>query len=249
MKKLGVVTGLVFEAQVVLAAARAAGCADEVMVLCLGPGRARAAMAAQKLVDDGAEILLSMGLAGGIDPALRSGDVILARSVRSADHKKLLAADSLFCALSRALESAPGGTEQVLDQNQAGDLSGFYTGSIIEAVVPAASHGAKRALFRESGAMAVDMESYGVAKIAARAGLPFLALRVIADPADQEIPQSALLGMRPDGTLTIWPVIRALASHPGMLPELLRLGRQSKTAQGVLGRFGERVFGFARSGF
>lgn len=234
MTRLGIVTGLVFEAQVLTGMARAAGCLDRVRIKASGPGRSRARDAANALLDEGVDMVLSMGLAGGLDPALRSGQVIVATAVRSAENRILPVSLDHHRQIMATLEQE--GLNPV-----AGDL--------VEAVVPAASQGAKRALFRESRAVGVDMESFGVAKAANAAGVPFLALRVIADPADQEIPQAALLGMRPDGSVRVWPVLRGLMASPGMIPELLRLGRQSSAAQKVLGRLGQSVFtGFGLRG-
>jgi len=68
--RLGVVTGLQLEAEI----ARAIPDAD---VLCLGPGPLKAIQAAEMLVERGAEQLMSFGIAGGLDPTLRAGDLIV----------------------------------------------------------------------------------------------------------------------------------------------------------------------------
>ncbi len=49
---------------------------------------------------------------------------------------------------------------------------------------------AKAAAFRETGAVAVDMESLGVARIAAAHSLPFIAVRVIVDTAGDMLPDA-----------------------------------------------------------
>ncbi len=46
----------------------------------------------------------------------------------------------------------------------------------------------KSALFRETGALAVDMETAAIAAACARAGVPLLSLRAISDRADQALP-------------------------------------------------------------
>ena len=58
----------------------------------------------------------------------------------------------------------------------------------------------KRALYLETGALAVDMESHIVARIGAARGLPVAAIRVITDPARRALPQAALAAVRPNGT-------------------------------------------------
>ncbi len=73
---------------------------------------------------------------------------------------------------------------------------------------PACSVAAKATLRAASGALAIDMESAAVAEAAAEAGVPFLVLRVIADPADRAIPPVALHGVAPDGSRRPWAVLR-----------------------------------------
>ena len=93
----------------------------------------------------------------------------------------------------------------------------------------------KARLYRETGALAVDMESHVASRIAARRGLPFAALRIISDAADMTLPPAALVGMRPDGGVASGAILRSLARHPGQLPALIRLGRDAGTAFRVLG--------------
>jgi adenosylhomocysteine nucleosidase len=46
----------------------------------------------------------------------------------------------------------------------------------------------KAALFRETGALAVDMETAAIAAACQRAGVPLLAMRAISDTADTPLP-------------------------------------------------------------
>ena len=79
--RFGIVTGLRFEADIVRRRPSRAG-SDSWAVTCLGPGPNRAARAAQSLIDDGAKGWLSLGAAGGCDPALPPGTVIVATGIR-----------------------------------------------------------------------------------------------------------------------------------------------------------------------
>ncbi|MEX2453099.1 MAG: hypothetical protein WD470_00255, partial [Rhodospirillaceae bacterium] len=89
--RLGIVTGLQEEADIVRDALEAAPFAiagnpalalDSTAVSCHGPGAARAAAAAAELIAGGARALLSFGVAGGCDPALPAGTVVLATGIR-----------------------------------------------------------------------------------------------------------------------------------------------------------------------
>ena len=93
---------------------------------------------------------------------------------------------------------------------------------------PLASVAAKAALYAATGAAAVDMESAAVARAAARHGLPFAILRAIADPAQRPLPLAALVAMRADGGVALGAVLGALAQNPGQLPDLVRLGLDSR---------------------
>ena len=56
-------------------------------------------------------------------------------------------------------------------------------GGLLDSAQAVTSIADKRILYEASSAVAVDMESYAVAGVAAGAGVPFVAARAIADPA------------------------------------------------------------------
>ena len=71
----GIVTGLEAEAAVLRGAANVSHPDRLPFIACAGAERARAA--AQRLLTKGAEALISFGIAGGLDPALRPGRLIV----------------------------------------------------------------------------------------------------------------------------------------------------------------------------
>jgi adenosylhomocysteine nucleosidase len=92
----------------------------------------------------------------------------------------------------------------------------------------------KRRLGEQHQALAVEMESAVFAERCARAGLPFACVRAISDEVDTPL-SPALTTLLSGGSASPWRLLRALARHPGMLPELLRLGRDTKRASRQLG--------------
>lgn len=99
-----------------------------------------------------------------------------------------------------------------------------------------ASAAEKAALYAQTGAIAVDMESHIAARVAARHNLPFAILRTISDSADQALPPAALVGMRPDGGVALGAILASLARNPAQLPALIRTGRDASAAFGSLAR-------------
>lgn len=106
-----------------------------------------------------------------------------------------------------------------------------------------ASPAEKAALCAETGALAVDMESHVAARVAARHGLPFAAIRVISDTAHDALPPAALVGMNPDGSMALGRVLLSLARNPAQLPALIRTGRHAEVAFRTLGKIGEALRG------
>lgn len=115
-------------------------------------------------------IAISCGLAGALSGTLRTGDLVLATAVRD-DTGDVIAADPGLVAA--ALARLAG--------------TGAVTGELVSTSAVATTCADKRALAR-TGAIAVDLETWTVARAAARAGIPWLALRVVLDPLDLDLP-------------------------------------------------------------
>jgi adenosylhomocysteine nucleosidase len=203
-----------------------------VAIACSGGSAERARSEAERLVAEGTAGLVSFGLAGGLAPELRAGDLLLPRLVRSPGPASW-SVDPVWREWVQA-RLAAGGV-----QPQAGAVAG--SDRIL------ATAGDKRALLEASGAAAVDMESPAVAAVATAAGISFLVLRAIADPFDQTVPQVAREALRPDGAIRIRATFGGLLRQPGQLIELARLARQSALALAALRR-GARFAG-PRLGF
>lgn len=224
---LGIVTGLKHEAAIAEDAIHAGAAppgGDRVTVTCHGPGQACAATAAEALVSIGAGALLSFGVAGGCNPDLPAGTAVLATGIRD------LSAD---------------GTGDILYTNRGWQrrLKSLLLGSVLleESIIasvaaPVTAGDVKRGLYENGAAAAVDMESAAAARVAIGAGIPFMALRVIADTADTALPAAAMAGMAPDGETRTGPVLRALLRRPQDIPGLVGLGIADAKARKSLRR-------------
>jgi hypothetical protein len=103
--------------------------------------------------------------------------------------------------------------------------------------VPAAleSPAEKRAAAAATGAVAVDMESAAIAAVAERARVPFLALRVVVDGADDALPRGAEQWIDEQGRTRTTAALRAVVSWRQWRP-LLTLANRYRVANGVLDR-------------
>ena len=86
----------------------------------------------------------------------------------------------------------------------------------------------KASLHSTTGAVAVDMESHIVARVARRHRLSFAAARVISDAAHHDLPPAVLVGMKSDGGMDLPAVLRSLLAKPGQLPALIRTGLEAE---------------------
>jgi adenosylhomocysteine nucleosidase len=85
---------------------------------------------------------------------------------------------------------------------------------------------------------AVDMESFGVLSAAQARNRPAVAIRVISDRFDHDIPVDIEMTVdEKRGTIRIGGVLHYLGKHPLNVPALIRLGRDSKTAAEALANF------------
>jgi adenosylhomocysteine nucleosidase len=81
----------------------------------------------------------------------------------------------------------------------------------------------KRHLQAATGACGVDMESYQAAALALELGVPFAAVRVVADPLERELPPAVHSGLQTDGSVAMGAVIDSLVREPGQILSLARV--------------------------
>jgi len=209
--RLGIVTGLRFEARIVRTAATALHRAPPLLA-CAGPGFDRARTAALDLIGQGATHLLSFGVAGGLDPALGAGSTIVATRFVRADGSSL------------AGDAAWG-------QQLAHGLAGTRLGDVADSFSVLVDAASKSALFAATKASIADMESYGIATAAVEKGVSCAAIRVVSDRAQHGMPSSALKGMNPDGSVNGFGSLLEILLKPWQLPALIRMAEGTRIAQ------------------
>ncbi|MEN8206509.1 MAG: hypothetical protein ABFS24_10915, partial [Pseudomonadota bacterium] len=92
----------------------------------------------------------------------------------------------------------------------------------------------RRRLHAQSGAAAVDLESSAIAASARSAGVPFLALRAVADRAGATLPRHVLEQIDPYGRPHVRALLTSLARHPEELVGMVQLFIDFRTAQATL---------------
>ncbi len=140
-----------------------------VVVVHSGVGRVNAEKASEALIlGHRPTWVISAGLAGGLHVDVKRGDIVMPDTVLGEDGRQL----------SIDFQISP-------EQNAARDL---HVGPLvtIDRIAARAAH--KRELGTLHAAIAVDMETIGVAEACRRERQKFLAVRVISDTVDEELP-------------------------------------------------------------
>ena len=190
-----------------------------------GIGARRARDASRLLVDRGASALVSWGVAGGLDPELSAGTVVLPDAVIRGDGQRV----------EVDLEWRDRLVDRILGQIN------LSTAPVLTVDRPLASPGEKSEAHQRTGAGAVDMESAAVASVAAGAGVPFITVRVVVDTADMGLPASATSLCDESGWLNLGSALR-LVFRPGDWAGLAALARANAAA----GRAMRTVWAMAR---
>lgn len=198
--------------QKILAADQSRGAS--VSILITGIGRARAGIAVREFLSAHLpQQVFTCGFAGGLNPALKTGEVLFELPhPTSALHGMLLAAGArpakFFCADRIATTAAE-----------------------------------KQALRAQTGADAVEMESAAIHAMCAARGLACATLRVISDAAEEDLPLDFNALMRPNGNLDFGKLFLTAAASPRKVGALLTLRKKSKFAAEQLAKVLQQVTG------
>lgn len=220
MKAIGIVAALPEEAHILT---RQKGSlirlSDQAwLALADGMGAKAAVAAGERLLDAGACALLSWGTAGGLDPALGSGTLLLPDRVLDCQGESYRVdldwRQRLICNLPQGLP--------------------VHRGLLQEAPGPVATVEAKRQLYEQSHALAVDMESAALARLARQANVPFLVARAVTDTAASIVPRTVTRSIDGEGRLDLRRLMFNVCRHPGDWPALLGLARDFRAARATL---------------
>ncbi len=216
--KLGIVCGLKSEAAVLESL-------PNMLVGVSGARPDKAEAEALRLASGGADVLVSFGLAGGLDPARTPGDLLIPSEI--VDETGARHAVDAALAAKLGLDCEAGGAP--------------ILGS--ETIVDSAAR--KAELFSAFAAAAVDMESHRVARAAAAAGRPVVVVRAVADPADRALPPSAMNAVDESGGVRTLATIAGLIRRPMDLPALLSLKGDSDAGLATLKRAAAALTAYA----
>jgi hopanoid-associated phosphorylase len=184
-----------------------------VLVVCRG---CETADLLRLAIGAGCRSIISFGVAGGLAPDLFPGDCVVASAI--VDYPAVRPTDPLW---SRKL------AEMIPDARH-GPIVG------VNAVVSDPAD--KRKLHVFTRAVAVDMESHLVARLADAHGLAFAAVRVIIDLAHRTVPPAALLAMAPGGSTDVSAMLREILARPAQVSPLMRLAADALAARAALVR-------------
>jgi adenosylhomocysteine nucleosidase len=217
--RLGIVTALKEE----LAAIRRAlpdVSGEQLRLLRGGVGPISAARAAEQLLKatPPPTVLCSSGFCGGLCDGVDVGDVIVADCIIAPDASvaRTIVDAQLVAAMRAALSEAK---------------IRFHVGGIAGSASAVTGCDAKRALGQSCKAVAVDMETAAVARVASAAGVPVIALRVISDSVLDELPAEVGGFLNEEGNVRVGNVARFALRSPRNMKTLWQL--KSRTDKAV----------------
>lgn len=194
------------------------------MLIQSGPGAASAARAARRAVEAGAAALVSWGIAGGLEPEIAPGTVVVPKRIAAGDGRHV-AMDAAWSA--RLAERLQGEFD-------------VHRGDLLAAERVLDTPRAKARAALESGCVAVDMESGAIATVAADAGLPIVVLRVVADSVTDTLPPNIADWVTSDGHRRVGPVLNAIFA-PSQWRDVARLARRHRVADRTLVKLAQRL--------
>lgn len=197
---------------------------ETILLSFAGAGPINADHAARRLIDQGANCLISWGCAAALAPQLKPGDLVVPERVLS--EQQAFGTDSQW--------------SQHLQKTMGNQLN-FFTGALAGSGSIIAESTDKQRIHQDTGAVALDMESAAVVKAAHQANLPCLVIRAIADPASMDLPQSVVQALNSQGRVELGKLLRFLLTHPWEIPALIELGLHFNAARKTLKKVAKQL--------
>lgn len=191
---------------------------DKLIIAYSGAGAVNAEVASEQLIAKGVTRLISWGCAAALDDSLKSGDLVLADKLLDVKNYEFNVNVDWHNHVKETL------TKDFV----------VNTGVLTESLGIVSSSKDKKKLSELTGAMALDMESIAIAKVAMEHNLPFLAIRVIADTVNMNLPLAINYSLNTQGEIVMKKLLFFLLLHPTELFGLIMLGLHFNVAKKTL---------------
>ncbi|MBI2873234.1 MAG: hypothetical protein HYY00_08625 [Chloroflexi bacterium] len=171
--------------------------------------------------------LVSLGFAGGLDPALQCADLVICSRTAACNGGVPCPADA------RLLEVASALLKELSLPHRWDDLL-----TVPEVLLEPRE---KERAYSETGAAVVDLEGHWMAMEAQQAGVPFLSLRAVLDPQRERLPGLVREIVAAGGRGEFWRSLRYAALRQWQTPRLALLAWQSRRAASALRQVAMRL--------
>jgi adenosylhomocysteine nucleosidase len=188
----------------------------ELFAVPIGVGARLAGAAKAVALEYKQQAAIVAGTAAGLKPHLRPGDVLVAESVCNVSQTEGVESDlALF---QHALQCGARPVRRFLSVTQM-----LHT--------PEAKSGLSHI------GDAAEMESLAVMRLLSHEGIPVVAVRVVSDGEETEVPCDFERTLDSLGRLRLWRLFPQVVRRPWLLPDVVRFGLTSRRATMILARF------------
>jgi adenosylhomocysteine nucleosidase len=191
-----------------------------VVVVRSGAGHQAARHATEAILDGHRpQWIISAGFAGGLRPEVARHDLVMADCLIDAAGHRLV-------------------VDLKVDPQSLAQTPGVHVGPLVTVDRVVRLPEEKRALGDRHEALAVDMESYAVAEVCREHEVRFLAIRIISDAVDDELPRDieALLAQK-TRVAKLGAVVGAVWRRPSSVKDLWKLKEDALVASDRLAKF------------
>ncbi len=180
------------------------------------------------LLKEKPDLCISAGLAGGLRPELKNGEIVVAREASLVDGGKKFRSRPLLVKLAEETGATP--------------VNVFLTNT----------HVVRQAKSKKSMARfgdVVEMESFHVLTRARELQVPALAIRAISDTVEEDLPLDFGRATGRGGQISYGKLLLQAGMRPHKIPAMIRFGKQSEKAAQNLAGFLDKYIAAVRQRF
>jgi adenosylhomocysteine nucleosidase len=243
--KIGIITAMSEETQAIVRALQHAQkirtggrtmyqaqlCGHEIIVAEAGMGFANATEGARRFMGElRPDLVISAGFCGGISAELQVGDAVVTSGLTVVSEGGLKEVPATIPSICRDFVSRQGDEGQRVFSGLFVSTTAIMQKDRLAALLPA-----------NTPNPVVEMESAAIALVAAENSIPFIGLRTVSDPFDEELGFSLDEFCDQRMRIRIPKVLLTVARKPRIIPQLFRLARNSRDAAASLSQSMEQL--------